>query len=321
MMHGRYRDTVVDPGGRARRRAPWRSNAIVDSCWPLLAALLKGEQGMQGILYWAVGAGDPAWDQALPPPNPRATRLRDEVARVRIEPEDVSFLDAGGRRSRRPSPRLELRVGFGWDQRRTLREFGVFGGDASGRLNTGTLVNYVMHPRVELAPGSRLERRLRFSFDPQPREAVSTAEPAAHWLGARETNVVDGVGAATAAALQEAGIRSVDDLARSEPLQLEGVASLSTRVQLRSRARLLLRVAAELRPPPGLMERTAWDVLVTPTATLAADAGAPEDQTAQLREQIGALELALDHRFLRGITVGELARPATATGGVRPTDR
>lgn len=308
MMRGRYRDTLADPAGRTTRRAPWRSNAIVDGCWPLLAGLLKNEGGTHGLLFWAVGAGDPAWDEGLPPPDPRATGLRDEVARVPLQPSDITYLDTGGRATKQPSPGLELRVRFTWDQPRTLREFGVFGGDATEQPGSGTLVNYVMHPRVDLAAGSRLERRLRFSFDPRAREAVSSAEPPAHWLGGRGTEVVDGVGSATATALEGAGIRTVDELARMEPLQLDGVASLITRVQLRSRARLLLRVAAELRPPQGLVGRTAWEVLVTPAATLAADAGVGEDEAARLREQVGALELALDHRFLRNVTVGQLAQ-------------
>jgi hypothetical protein len=318
MMQGRYRDTVADRAGRPLAQGPWRSNAIVDSCWPLLAALLKGEPGMQGILFWAVGAGDPAWDAVLPPPNPQATGLRDEVARVPVKPDDMAFLDAQGHRSASPTPRLELRVRFRWTEPRTLREFGVFGGDATEQAGSGTLLNYVMHPRVDLGAGKQLQRRLRFSFDPQPREAASSAEPPAHWLGGREPLVVDGVGAATAAALQGAGVLTVDDLARTEPLKLDGVASLTTRVQLRSRARLLLRVASEMRPAPGFLSRTAWDVLVTPVATLAADAGAPVDEAARLREQVGALELALDHRFLRSLTVGQLAQPGP--GGPQPKD-
>jgi hypothetical protein len=310
MMRGRWRESVADAAGGPPRRTPWRSNTIVDACWPLLAGLLKGEEALGGIRFWAVGAGDPAWDRAPPASDPHATRLRDEVARVRVEPGDMAFLDAGGRAARGRTARLEVRARFALKEDATLREFGIVGGDATERAGSGQMLNYVVHPRLELAAGTRLERRLRFSFDGQPRTGGAGAvDAAAHWLGGQAVAVVEGVGRVTAESLGKAGITTVEELAAAEPLELEGVASLATRVQLRARARLLLRIAGEIRPPEGFFPRTAWDVLVTPTATLAAEAEAGELEAALLREQVSALELALDSRFLRGITVGELARP------------
>jgi hypothetical protein len=306
-LRGRWRDAVAEPGGRAGARTPWRPNTIVNACWPLLAGLLKGDGTLGGIRWWAVGAGDPAWDRAPAESDPHAAGLRDEVARVPVQPDDVAYLDAGGRRVRRLTARLEVRASFVLGRDVTLREFGVFGGDATEAPGSGQMVNYVVHPALELRAGSRLSRRIRFSFDGTPR--AGGGEPPAHWLGGQAVTVVEGIGRVTAEGLAEAGITTVNELAAAEPLDLEGIASLATRVQLRARARLLLRVAGEIRPAGGFLPRTAWDVLVTPTATLAADAGATQAEAALLREQVGALELALDSRFLRGITVGELSRP------------
>jgi hypothetical protein len=59
---------------------------------------------------------------------------------------------------------------------------------------------------------------------------------------------------------------------------------------------------------PGFYGHTAWHVLVTPTATLAADAGVPEEVASRVREKLSALELTLNHRFLRRGMIGELVR-------------
>lgn len=303
-MRGSYRDTVIHASGRREPTSPWRPNAIVESCWPLLAGLLKNEPGLDGILYWAVGEGEPEWDAAPVPAGPSAERLRAEAARAPVTPEDVVYLDEAGEPTTEPTARLEIRARFAWSEDRVLREFGIFGGDASDEADTGRLINYVIHERREVRAGTTLERRLRFSFR---KEGIGRwLEPADHWLASRSVGLVDGVGEAFSDALRSERIETIDALARCEPVRDRGDVPLVTLVELRSKARLALRVAAEIRVSEGFHPRTAWEVLVTPTATLAEDAGATPEEAAWLREKIGALELSLNHRFLNSLTVGEL---------------
>jgi hypothetical protein len=118
--------------------------------------------------------------------------------------------------------------------------------------------------------------------------------------------VLGGIGSHYAAELADAGIGTVEELARAEPLDLRQQVPLIRLVEFRAKARLTLRTASELPPVPGLYDRTVWEVLVTPTATLAADAGVAEEVASRVREKVSALELTLDHRFLRRVTLAEL---------------
>jgi len=304
IMRGAYRDTFIDVPGKRTPDPGWRRNVIVGTCWPLMTGLLKNDPDLRGILYWAVGEGVAEWDDSSLSGSPGVSSLRSEVGRIPIDPEAMVYLDAAGEPSVQPTPRLEVRARFEWSADQVLREFGIFGGDASEDPDSGQLINYVVHDRLDMAAGSALERQIRFSFR---REGIGRwLDPADHWLGTRPVGLIDGVGEAFAAALAEEGIESIDDLARCEPINDRGTVPLIPLVELRSKARLALRVASEIRVPEAFHARTAWDVLVTPTATLALDAGTDEDEASWLREKIGALELSLNHRFLSRITVGEL---------------
>lgn len=304
MLRGRYRDTVKDPAGHPVVDTSWRSNTIVHGAWRLLAGLLKNDPSLDGILYWAVGPGEPAWDEARPPPDPGTAGLRAESGRARLTGGDIVYLDDDGRPTGEPRDRLEIRARFEWPDREvTLREFGLFGGHASEEAGSGFLINYVVHPRIDVTAGSALQRRLRLDFRPGRRERPPLP---AHWLGSSEVAVIGGVGKAYTAALTEAGVATVEELARVEPLQLDHAVPLMKLVELRSKARLALRTAARLHPPTGLHAHPVWKVLVTPTATLAADTGAEEPEVARLRDDAAMLELALDHEVLRRLTIGEL---------------
>ena len=101
-----------------------RPNTIVFRGMDLVAGLLSGNRSLSGILYWAVGTGDPNWDAAPPPPNLRVRKLQNEIYRKRIEPGQLTYDSA--------TKTMTVRVTFAPNEAvGTLREFGVFGGDAS----------------------------------------------------------------------------------------------------------------------------------------------------------------------------------------------
>jgi len=157
-LRGEYQDCLRDLAGRELLRFAPACNTIVYRALDLIAKLLTNEPGMSGILYWAVGSGLPAWDAAPPSAERSTTKLVNEVYRKRIDPErDISYDNA--------THSLTVRVSFAPDEAvGTLREFGLFGGDATDWPDTGDLINYRIHAAVEKTSANSLERTLRFTF-------------------------------------------------------------------------------------------------------------------------------------------------------------
>ena len=295
MLSGRYRDA----------EAAWRPNLVVDGAFELLASLLKREPSVEGLLFWAVGAGEPAWDAEPPSPQRRDTGLHDEIRRVAIPPEAIRFVDARGAETAGPAAHLEIRLEFAWpDDAVTLREFGLFGGDAGEEAGSGTLINRVIHPRIDLEPGQRLTRELRLSFA-RGLGARSVRLPG-HWLGDAAPRVVEGVGARYGPALEAAGIATVEALAHSDPHTAPGGIPVLVAIGFRAKARLALRTASALAVPEALATMTVSQVLRAPAPALAASTGIPEPDAAEAQEQLAALELALDHAFLGRMTLAAM---------------
>jgi hypothetical protein len=301
-VQGQYRDRLVDPRRRVHLDSGWRSNRIAEPTWPLLAGLLNDDPDLSGIRYLALGGGRDDWDER----GGLATseeRLEREVHRIRVEPEHRCYLDADGERSDVPTARLEIRVVVaGGKIEGSLREFGLVGGDATDERDSGFLVNHVAHPRIDLARGDTLTRQVRLALRPQPRWRHAPA----HWLGAQPSDVLVGIGEVYAAALRQDGVATVADVAEMEPTQLRRALPFIPLVQLRAKARLTLRTAAGLRTPAALHGHTAWDVVATPAADLADDVGVDVEEAERVREQLGALELTLNHDYLARLTVGRL---------------
>jgi beta-lactam-binding protein with PASTA domain len=123
----------------------------------LIAALLANRTGLRGIVYWAVGSGDPAWDAAPPTIDPATTGLKAEIYRKRIDPTQATY-DSSSRT-------ITVSVTFGPGEAiGMLREFGLFGGDASPRPGSGFLINYTIHAPLQHAAGTSLARQVHFNI-------------------------------------------------------------------------------------------------------------------------------------------------------------
>jgi beta-lactam-binding protein with PASTA domain len=151
---GRYRDSFKEMRTRRIVQTPLRSNIVVYSALDLVAGLLRNQDGLNGIQYLAVGTGDPQWDSHPPTPDRRTKRLVNEIYRKAIRPFEHMNYDAG-------TGRLEIRVSFAEHEAPgPLREFGLFGGHASAWANTGTLINYVIHPVIDKVQPILLDREI-----------------------------------------------------------------------------------------------------------------------------------------------------------------
>lgn len=155
LMQGRFRDRIEKADGTRAERG-WETNLVTYRALDLFARLLANQTGLNGPLYWAVGEGDSAWDAGAPKLDARITRLRREIYRKALDPVNEIRYDAETRT-------LHLEIRFESDEAvGTLREFGIFGGDATGAPNSGYLVNYKTHDKIEKKEGDVLEREGEF---------------------------------------------------------------------------------------------------------------------------------------------------------------
>ena len=122
--------------------------------------------GYLGATYWAVGAGSDTWSDLAPPsPSTSDTQLFAETYRKAITAGDVEFLDISNVVSATPTNKIEITVTFDETEANgPLREFGIFGGLASGVANSGLMVNHKIHPLIYKTNALQLERVLRLTF-------------------------------------------------------------------------------------------------------------------------------------------------------------
>lgn len=308
VISGRYRDVLINQGGRLTARTPWRCNTIVDAAWPLVAGLLRSEAGLHGILYCAVGAGDPAWDVHPATAGPGTTRLARELTRVPVAPGDLTYVDGQGRAATGPTSRLEAVITLpGPASEVTLREFGLFGGDATAAANSGYLINYVIHAALALRPGNKLVRRVRLSFRPAtPGTGGDTLGVPRHAIGTLPATALDGVGPQIGAALERAGAPTVRAVAQLAAGATAGDLSTTRIVELRAKARLAVRTGAALPAITSLDGYEAHALLAAAPASLSAETGVPLDTVDGLQDLLARLQLALDARTLRRMTLKQL---------------
>ncbi len=156
LLRGAFRDRLVGPC-RPPVEGPWRPNLVVWSALDLIGLLLCSRT--QGVTFLAVGAGDPAWDDEAPKPDKSRTGLENELYRVRLDPGAALAYDPA-------NGELQVHASIGPGKATgTLRELGLFGGDASPRPGSGTLVNHAVHPALQKGAGDTLERDLVLTLE------------------------------------------------------------------------------------------------------------------------------------------------------------
>lgn len=165
-MTGEVIDTLIYSDGRREQIRPMDFNLVVDSCSKLIACLIKGQSGYSGATYWAVGSGSGSWNDASPPsPSSADAQLLVETMRKQIQPANIVFLDASNVVTATPTNKIQITVTFlEAEANGALREFAIFGGNATATLNSGIIINRKIHPIIWKTSGMKLERMLRFTF-------------------------------------------------------------------------------------------------------------------------------------------------------------
>lgn len=126
------------------------SNVIVNTASILIARLLKdNKEPVAGISYLAVGSGNSGWDLFDPPaPTTSATRLENEYYRKAIEISTFVNPETGEPTTSYTNI-IDFSVTLGEAEGvGPIVELGMFGGDATDQLGTGTLLNNRTFPVI-----------------------------------------------------------------------------------------------------------------------------------------------------------------------------
>lgn len=313
LITGYYKDAITNPLCAIAASNGWKKNKIVNDCSKLLAALMKNQPDFDGVMYLAVGQGLLEWDNNRPEATKETSQLVDEIARFQINEDNISFVGGGAE----PTYEIEVTVDIAGSDLvsqgyQFLREFGLFGGNATTTADSGYMIDYVIHPRIDLTPQDIINRQVRlwFESDSTGAQAPQLFVPSTtHWLSTSTVNNLDGVGLAYASALSAVGTTSIGDLAKMDiDTSVPNLPPMKF-VELRTKARLTLRTVVNILPTSNLSNKTAWEVITTSSTLLAAEANITEVNVDKLRDQIGGLQLSMDNRFLQRTTIGELVTP------------
>jgi hypothetical protein len=170
---GRYQDTLIDKNGNVKKHEI-KNNQVQLSALKLISSLFKNQANTIGIQYIALGSGDTTWD-LLPnnKPNPMPTSnttLTNEVFRKAIPTSDIVFVDptgafGQGAISQSPTTRLRITTQIEANEANvSLREFSLFGGNATNVEDTGFMINWVAHPLIEKTDDVVLNRMIELDF-------------------------------------------------------------------------------------------------------------------------------------------------------------
>lgn len=166
---GRWFDKLIYQDGTEKfgehGEFEWGYNQIQNTCAVLLASLLKGEAGYLGMNYMAIGSGSASWDSVPPTKSYSQTNLTAEFYRKAVALADITYLDALNVVTLTPSKKIEVTVLLAAGEATgTLREFALFGGTASGTANSGEMINWISHARIDKDSALAIQRKVRIEF-------------------------------------------------------------------------------------------------------------------------------------------------------------
>lgn len=161
---GEYTDTIKHLDGTVEIYEG--RNLVVNGIYHLITSLFSNKEGYIGLQYWAIGSGEEDWDEGEPTaPQVSDTTLHSELGRKEIQPGDCRFVDAQGETASTPTNRLAVKVIFGYDECiGTWREFGLFGGNATGIQDSGIMINRKVHGVINKTREMEITREIIFTF-------------------------------------------------------------------------------------------------------------------------------------------------------------
>lgn len=297
-IKGSYCDVLFDERKRVLMRTQWRSNIIVRKCDELLADLLSCRPDRSGIQFWAIGEGKDEWDNKHQSPSINQDKLVCEKDR---KPTIVNGSDLYT---------VEIEASFTGPEGSywSLREFGLFGGNATNEPESGYLIDYVIHPRIDLAYNNTLTRRLRFKFNtsgaspsPQSTATSSTFEN----LPVRS---IDGIGAHYTDELDTYGIRTIKDLVEKIPKAPDFTIPTGKLDEFRAKAKIVLQQKSKLdrQQYETFKDRNLMKLIKETSQNLSKDSDLSIETVEHLKDTLNVLRIVLDDALLKSIKLGDL---------------
>lgn len=167
---GRWKDVLTYRDG-TKKELPeatfeWGWNQIQNTFRTLLACWSRGESGYGRIGYMGIGTGLVGWDTIPPVQSFDEVGLESEYYRMTIPQGDIIYIDSSsGDPSGTPTNKIEVTVNIGYgDANGVMREFGLFGGTATSALDSGEMVNWIVHDRIDKTSGFEIQRKVRIEF-------------------------------------------------------------------------------------------------------------------------------------------------------------
>jgi hypothetical protein len=275
-----------------------------------MAMLMKRHPGMEGILYCAIGEGEDAWDENRPISLLSDTQLTREVCRKPIPTDQMVYLDEDGRPTDAPTSLLDMSVEFRGEDVvsngiQPVREFGLFGGDATDDADSGYLINRVTHARYDLTPLLTLNRKIRLTFT----GSAISQEELTGFGAALPVKSIDGVGDVIEGDLNEQEIRTLGDIIEVDPITHIGNIPLIKLREFRAKARMVMGLKVTLAPFVSLADYSISRILIREPQELAEIIGSnaiTSEAVARFQEELAPLQIALDDVQLQVITLADM---------------
>ena len=162
---GEFQDVITYANGEVEVR-PWQRNVIVKDIGKLVACLFKAQSGYSGVQYWAIGSGLDSWDNNPVNATENDVKLVKEIGRKAIPAGSIKFIDGNGNVTASVTNRIEISLLFSEnDVNGKWREFGIFGGNATGTKDSGIMINHKVHAILTKTNNMTVERKIRFTFN------------------------------------------------------------------------------------------------------------------------------------------------------------
>lgn len=167
---GRWRDTITWVDGTVDV-GPWHHNQVQDASATLIGLLMRetiegAMSSFSGINFLAIGEGDPSWDLGTPAQPRTDTTLESEIDRFAVAPpDDIIYLNPSTLNPQiSPSKVIEVNTTIPFSVTGDLREFGLFGGDADSTANSGYMVNWIVHTKIEKTTQQSIQRTIQITW-------------------------------------------------------------------------------------------------------------------------------------------------------------